>query len=158
MSLRWSKIGLVALGAALTMVVSVNGSAAGASYDDSFSVGSDSSIPKCITGGGYNMFVDHGPGAPGGGSNDDYVEIEDSCENGHGVKAWVWLNGVCLEGCHGQYYGYGAWSGPMVWDPFKPYGNVRRGDVVGLKICNVDGDRDKTPTGCDTDQRESLDG
>jgi hypothetical protein len=159
MNLRMLRTRDIILGIALTLVlgamVFVHAPAAGAAIDDSFQVESASS--KCGA-GGFAYYNDYGPGLKGGGNNDDYIEIGDSCDNGHGVKAWAWLNGYCLEGCNGQYHGYGAGNGIIIWDPFKAYGNVIRNDVVKLKICNVDGNNDPTPTGCDSQEILSDDG
>jgi hypothetical protein len=150
---------IVALVAALTvvlstMVVFVHPHAASATVDDGFAVASLSN--KCFE-GGLATYVDYGEGLPGGGKNDDYITITDECKDNHGVKAWAWLNGTCLEGCHGVYNGSGAGKVTLVWDPF-PNGNVREGDSVGLKICSVDGDTDPTPTGCDSGTIWSVDG
>jgi hypothetical protein len=107
--------------------------------------------------GGTAEYVDYGPGLSGGGNNDDYIEIVDWCFDGHGVKAWVWFNGKCLNFCLGAYNGYGAGE-VVIWDPF-PNGNVKAGDKVGLKVCNVDGDADSTGVGvCGHATFRSVDG
>jgi hypothetical protein len=59
-------------------------------------------------------FVDYGPGAPGGGNNDDYAVVHDYCGDGHGVKAWAWLDGVLIGS---QYNGNGLAGAPVIWDP-----------------------------------------
>lgn len=39
---------------------------------------------------GVIAFIDQGPGRPGNGkSNDDYIELMDTCQNKHGVKGWA---------------------------------------------------------------------
>lgn len=114
--------------------------------DDSFSVST--------TGGGCGKvdFVDFGEGAPGGGSNDDYLVIHDLCSDGHGVKAWAWLNGILLGS---RYNGNGLAGDPVIWDPF---GNVLPGDSIGLKVCLVDGSDDPSPSSCGSLTRTSSDG
>lgn len=91
---------------------------------------------------GTNEFVDYGPGAPGGGDNDDYLEIHDYCADGHGVEGYAWLDGKYLGK---KYNGNGLAGAPVIWDPF---GNVKSGHTIGMKVCNVDGADDATPTGC----------
>ncbi|MFE4173888.1 hypothetical protein ACFRR7_17885 [Streptomyces sp. NPDC056909] len=96
-------------------------------------------------------FIDYGEGAPGGGSNDDYIEVWDTCGDGHGVRAYAWLDGTYLGS---KYNGNGNLQ-YVVWDPF---GNVTAGQSVGLKICLVDGANDTTPSNCDESTRTSEDG
>jgi hypothetical protein len=100
---------------------------------------------------GFVEFVDYGPGAPGGGNNDDYVRISDECSDGHGVKAYAWLNGAYRGSA---YNGNGVFS-DVVWDPF---GNVVAGQSVGLKVCLVDGNSDPTPFNCNEHTETSDDG
>lgn len=119
-----------------------------AAFDDSFTV-------STTNGCGSVEFVDFGPGAAGGGDNDDYVVIHDLCSDGHGVKAWAWLNGTLLGS---QYNGNGLAGAPVIWDPFKSVGNVGAGDAIGLEVCLVDGNSDPTPSGCGSLTRTSRDG
>jgi hypothetical protein len=98
--------------------------------------------------------VDYGPGAAGGGNNDDYVVIQDRCADGHGVEAWAWLDGPS----HGaRYDGNGQTGAAVVWDPF-PSGNVKPGQVIQLRVCLVDGASDTTPSSCTTVKHQSVDG
>jgi len=99
---------------------------------------------------GSAEFVDYGPGAPGGGNNDDYVEVKDGCPDRVGVKAWAWLDGRLLGS---KYVGPGIKT--VVWDPF---GNVRANQEVGLKVCKVSGNNDPTPTNCEAWSTVSNDG
>jgi len=102
---------------------------------------------------GVISFIDYGPGKPGNGKpNDDYVQIWDTCDNKHGVKGWAWINGK-LKG--EKYNGTGSQSKPVIWDPF---GNVKKGDYIGLKICEVDGNGDRTPGPCNEGSSRSRDG
>ena len=118
--------------------------AAPAAFDDSFTV-------YTLDGCGSIEFVDHGPGKPGGGDNDDYAVIHDLCGDGHGVKAWAWVNGVL----HEQYNGNGLAGAPVIWDPF---GNVIPGQDIALKVCLVDGNDDPTPSKCGSATVPSRDG
>ena len=123
-------------------------SSAAAAHDDSFTV-------FTTDGCGAVDFVDYGPGAPGGGDNEDYAVIHDYCSDGHGVKAWAWLNGTAIGE---QYDGNGLAGAPVIWDPFKPWGNVLPGDAVGLKVCLVDGNGDPSPDKCAEHTQTSVDG
>ncbi|MFD8260103.1 hypothetical protein ACFV19_14450 [Streptomyces griseoluteus] len=97
---------------------------------------------------GYVDFIDYGPGAPGGGDNDDYLVIHDRCADGHGVEAYAWLDGAYL----GKHYdGNGLDGAAVVWDPF---GNVQDHQTVGIKVCLVDGPDDPSPSYCDSRQAE----
>ncbi|MGW3678317.1 hypothetical protein [Streptomyces prasinus] len=118
--------------------------AAVAATNDSFTVGT--------TGGGCGVvnFVDYGEGWPGGGNNDDYLSIYDSCGDKKGVRADAWLNGV--------YYGSKSNTGgltgdPVLWDPF---GDVWAGDAIGIKVCLVDGNGALSK--CNETTRWSVDG
>jgi hypothetical protein len=115
-----------------------------AAVDDSFTVWTTDAC-------GSADFIDYGEGAPGGGSNDDYIEVWDTCGDTHGVRAYAWLDGTYLGS---RYNGNGAWE-YVVWDPF---GNVTAGQSVGLKICLVDGANDTTPSKCDEMTSTSVDG
>jgi hypothetical protein len=121
---------------------------AAAAHDDSFTV---YTTDRC----GAVDFVDYGAGAPGGGNNDDYAVVHDYCGDGHGVKAWAWLNGILIGE---KYNGNGLAGDPVIWDPFKAYGNVAPGDSVGLKVCLVDGNGDPTPAKCKSSTHTSEDG
>jgi hypothetical protein len=100
-------------------------------------------------------FIDYGGGVAGNGkSNDDYVQVTDRCADHHGVKAWAWLNGQLLGS---RYNGNGEGS-TVIWDPFKAYGNVDAGDLVGLRVCIVDGANDPSPIHCRSGDARSVDG
>lgn len=115
----------VTAGAALLL-----GSPAQAAINDSFGVGTTDR--DCGRPGGVANYVDYGPGAPGGGNNDDYVVIHDYCADGWGVAAWAWKNGSYLGGKQNRN-GYAG--NPVVWDPFTGTNNIHSGDNVGLKVC-----------------------
>ena len=122
-----------------------------AAVNDSFNV---STTDGC----GRADFVDFGPGAPGGGDNDDYIVIHDFCSDGHGVKVWAWLNGVSVNGDVGRYNGNGLAGDAVVWDPFKALGNVDAGDSVGIKVCLVDSSTASSGLFCREMTRVSTDG
>jgi len=91
---------------------------------------------------GVAEFVDYGPGAPGGGNNDDYIVIHDYCADGHGVRAYVWILG---EYWGDQYNGNGRAGAAVVWDPFRAWGgpeNLIKGDFFTIRVCLVDGPND----------------
>lgn len=118
-------------------------------YNDRFHVNMGSG--KCVV-LGVISFIDYGPGVPGNGkSNDDYIEVWDTCGNKHGVKGWAWKNGRLLGA---KYNGKGD-ERRVIWDPF---GNVKKGDGVGIKICEVDGPNDRTPGPCNSGTVRSVDG
>jgi hypothetical protein len=100
-------------------------------------------------------FVDHGPGKPGGGDNDDYVVIHDRCPDHHGVQAWAYLNDK-LIGI--MYNGNGLRGAPVIWDPYTQGTNVKKGDVFKLRVCLVDGPNDRTPSRCGENVGFTLDG
>lgn len=124
-----------------------------AAHDDSFTV------PTIDAGNcGSVEYVDYGAGAAGGGNNDDYLVIHHLCGGGH-VKAWAWLTRDGFTTYLGdKYNGNGASGPPVIWDPFKPYGNVIAGDKVGLKVCLVSSNDDATPSDCGSATRTSQDG
>ncbi|RSM40068.1 hypothetical protein DMB66_57625 [Actinoplanes sp. ATCC 53533] len=130
-------------------------SPAAAATNDSFGTSTNYPPSKCSnpnSPAGAVDFVDFGPGAPGGGNNDDYLEIKDLCGDGDGVRAYAWLNGKYLGTRHN-----GLASGSTVtWDPF-PDGNVRGGDTVSLKVCSVNGFAG-TPYNCAELAHKSVDG
>jgi hypothetical protein len=145
----------VAAGAAALVVAGSAGPAA-AAHNDSFTV-------ETTNGGcGAVDFVDHGPGAAGGGDNDDYLVIHDYCADGHGVRAEAWLfwyRGNLQPGQLGlRYNGNGLAGDPVIWDPFREHGNVSARDVVMVEVCLVDGPNDPTPFRCDIDSITSVDG
>ncbi|GAB1516574.1 hypothetical protein [Actinophytocola sp. KF-1] len=126
-----------------SMVLTANQAAA--AYDDGFTV-------RTGNGCGTVDFVDYGEGQPGGGSNDDYAVVHDYCSDGHGVKAYAWIDGYYLGS---KYNGNGLAGAPVVWDPF---GNVVAGEAIGLKVCLVDGADDPTPSDCRSATHTSVDG
>lgn len=132
----------------VSMVV-VGASPASAAEGDSFSVWTAHIVDY---GCGLGEFRDYGPGADGGGNNDDYIYIKDYCGDGHGVRVWAWQNGYYL----GSTYLGGGYQSDKVWDPFFN-NNVRTGDSVKVKVCRVDG-----PNGagfdCAEDRNVSADG
>jgi hypothetical protein len=137
-------LAVAAAAASMTITTAIP---ADASTNDNFSVGTYNT--DC----GQAGFVDYGLGAPGGGNNDDYVKIFDVCRDGHGVKAWAWIGSTLLGSA---YDGAGVGS-TVIWDPF-PSGNVAPGDLVGLKVCLVDGSNDPTPFDCESASHRSVDG
>lgn len=120
--------------------------------DDSFWVGTDDGCAAV-------HFVDDGPGAPGGGDNDDYLVIHDYCWDGYGtyVTAWVVRDGTHALG--GMYNGNGTDGDPVVWDPYQTIGDVLPGDLIGIEVCVVDGPNHTPVDGnCDTGDNVSVDG
>jgi hypothetical protein len=123
-------------------------SPASAAYDDSFEVYTQD-------GCGSVEFVDYGEGAPGGGSNDDYLVVHDYCSDGHGVLAIAWID---IYSMGSKYNGNGLAGSPVIWDPYVNRGNVFAGETIGLQVCLVDGANDDTPFSCDEEERVSVDG
>ena len=140
---RWRA--LVVAVALLSVTVLVT-SSAGAAVNDNFNA---STTDGC----GVANFIDYGPGAPGGGNNDDYVVIHDYCADGHGVRAYVSVDG--RDSWSWQYNGNGLAGAPVVWDPFP---NVKADQVVYLVVCLVDGSSDPTGSRCGEASRRSADG
>jgi hypothetical protein len=103
---------------------------------------------------GSVAFVDEAAGSdPGGGtSGNDHVVIRDLCGDGHGVRAYAWLDGD-YEGS--MYDGNGSAGEPVVWEPFL---GVGAGQRVELKVCLVDGANDTTASNCGTATQTSIDG
>lgn len=99
-------------------------------------------------------FVDYGEGWPGNGNNDDYLVIHDYARDGYGTKAYAWLNGRYLGW---KYNGNGYDGAPVLWDPF---GNVRAGDYIGVKVCLSQGpdDPNNLPHWCVEHTTRSVDG
>lgn len=140
-------LSLAAVSATATAAVALMTPAAGlaAPANDNYYVNTSAS---CVSGkagdgpySGYLRFVDYGPGAKGGGDNDDYFVLSDNCADSQGVKAWAWIDGKAVGD---RYLGSGDGSS-VVWDPL---GNVKDGQNVGMKICQVDGNADPTPDWC----------
>lgn len=126
-----------------------------AAFDDGFVV---PTTDDC----GRADFIDFGPGAAGGGDNDDYVEIHDFCSDGHGVIASGTLTKRTTVGdltfdLGSRYNGNGLNGNSVIWDPFKPLGNVDPNDTVVLKACLVDGPNGK-PFKCQVGIWTSIDG
>jgi hypothetical protein len=124
--------------------------------DDSFSVAT-------TDGCGVAEFVDYGPGAPGGGNNDDYIVVHDYCADGHGVRAYVWILG---EYWGDRYNGNGKAGAAVIWDPFKEWGgsaNLTAGTSFKVEVCLVDGPNDavnepEAGSRCRSANRTSVDG
>ena len=88
--LVWS---LAPLLVSMTSLLTVAGPAS-AAVNDGFSVSTSSG------GCGSNEFVDYGPGAPGGGNNDDYVLIHELMhlrEQNHGRRYWRHVERACPQ-------------------------------------------------------------
>jgi hypothetical protein len=120
-------------------------------FNDSFRV---FTTDRC----GLASFVDFGPGAAGGGNNDDYIVIEDLCSDGHGVRANGTLAANNVQFALGRRYNGNGAGTSVVWDPFKAIGNVLARDVITLTICLVDGANDATPSRCVTASVGIVDG
>jgi hypothetical protein len=127
-------------------VVLVTSSAGAAVNDDFAAVTTD--------GCGVANFVDYGPGAPGGGNNDDYVVIHDYCADGHGIRAYLRVDGGILVG---EYNGNGRAGAPVVWEPFLN-GNVAAGQTIDMEVCLVDGRDDWSGSRCGYASHRSVDG
>jgi hypothetical protein len=139
---------LVVVLASLLLLAGVHLSTASAAVNDDFAaVTSD--------GCGVVNFIDYGPGAPGGGNNDDYLVIHDYCADGHGVRVWATQDdgGTVFS----RYNGNGLAGAPVVWDPFLN-GNVKAGQSVWLEVCLVDGPAYQTPSRCGDASHRSADG
>ncbi|MER7420520.1 hypothetical protein ABT346_27695 [Micromonospora peucetia] len=144
------KRAVLPLVAALTAILALASPAQ--AQDDSWSVYTTGS-----TNGGRVDFIDYGPGAPGGGNNDDYLEIYDLRADGHGVQVWAWLHGKYLGT---KYNGNGeSHSDPLIWDPYKIFpNNVAAGERIGLKICLVNGPDNLIQSTCGSYEWHSQDG
>jgi len=151
---RPSTAARIGAGVAAVFGVAAMASPASAATDDTFTVETADRGTVCQGGGGGAYFVDFGDGEPGGGSNDDYIEVHDFCPDGHGVRAWAWLNGDPL----GSKYDGGGTGSAVIWDPFKEFGNVNAGDTVKMRVCLVDGSSDTTPSFCTEKSHQSVDG
>ncbi|MEU8393506.1 hypothetical protein [Micromonospora sp. NPDC048842] len=138
---------LLPLTVALTAILATSNPAAAAGNDD-YTVYSGQ-------GGGAVDFIDYGPGAAGGGNNDDYLVIRDIAADGHGVQVWAWLHGKYLGT---KYNGNGAWTS-VIYDPYTIFpNNVAKGEVIGLKICLVDGKDNLIQPSCSSLDWPSIDG
>jgi hypothetical protein len=127
-----------ALGSALALAMTLCGIAAAHPAAAATDHISESTTDGC----GVIDFIDAGPGAPGGGDNDDYLELHDYCSDGHGVEGYAWLDGTYLGK---KYDGSGLAGAPVIWDPL---GDVKSGQTIGVKVCLVDGADDPTPSKC----------
>lgn len=134
--------------AAVAATTAFAASPAAAAVNDDFSA-------RTSDGCGVVNFIDYGPGASGGGDNDDYVVIHDYCSDGHGVRADIYLNGYFIGS---QYNGNGLAGAAVVYDPFKAYGNVIAGDYVYMVVCLVDGASDTSGSKCGDAGHTSTDG
>lgn len=136
--------------AAATMLFGTQ--AAVAATNDSFAV--------ATTGGGCGVvnFVDYGPGAPGGGNNDDYLVIHDYCGDKLGVRAYAWISNDIIGNVYlgAKNNTNGLTGSAVVWDPFKEWGNVIAGDRVGIKVCLFN--KNNTISKCAEASRVSVDG
>ncbi|GGQ73756.1 hypothetical protein [Couchioplanes azureus] len=142
------------VGASTIGALVVSASPAAAAVDDSFTL--------YTTDGGCGMveFVDYGPGAPGGGNNDDYLVIHDYCSDGDGVQVWasLFVGGWSERDLGTKYNGNGRAGAAVVWDPFSQFsGNVNAGDTVQLQVCVVDG-KNGPEHGCNLVAVDSADG
>jgi hypothetical protein len=125
--------------------------AAPAAVGDSYS---RQSAPLCNYpahgyGSGIISFIDYGKGAPGGGNNDDYIELVDSCIDHHGVKGWAWRNGRLV----GEKYNGKGYRQRVIWDPF---GDLQHGEVIGIKVCLVDGNNDPSAWPCSIERDRKV--
>jgi hypothetical protein len=127
-----------ALGSALALAMTLCGIAVAHPAAAATDHISESTSDGC----GVIDFIDAGPGAPGGGDNDDYLELHDYCSDGHGVEGYAWLDGTYLGK---KYDGNGLAGAPVIWDPL---GDVKSGQTIGVKVCLVDGADDPTPSKC----------
>ncbi|AGZ40126.1 hypothetical protein [Actinoplanes friuliensis] len=147
LSTRFVRRAALASAAAAGAAVLLSPGAAFAATDDSFTV-------KTTNGCGSVEFVDYGPGAAGGGNNDDYLVIHDYCSDGHGVTAFSTVNNGEQKS---EYNGNGLAGAAVIWDPFAPR-NINAGDTIKLKVCLFDGPADETGQYCKTVSKTSVDG
>jgi hypothetical protein len=141
---------LLAAAVTAAAVTVMPGTAAAAVNDDFYVATTD--------GCGVANFIDYGPGAPGGGDNDDYLVIHDYCADGHGIRAGVSFFG---EFWGYKYNGNGLSGAAVIWDPFRDWssnGNLIAGDVVTIEVCLVDGANDITGSRCRTTTHTMVDG
>jgi hypothetical protein len=120
--------------------------------------GNDDFAARTTNGCGVANFIDYGPGAPGGGNNDDYIELHDYCADKHGVRVELKLEGE-YQGF--AYNGNGAAGASVFWDPFRQWGgpqNVPAGAQIWMRVCLVDGPSDTTGEQCGEAWHTSIDG
>lgn len=141
-----SQAGAVLAVAASALVVT--GGSAAAANDDQYVTNWDY-YNECSA--GRLDFVDYGEGAPGGGMNDDYLVVRDTCANGDGVLGRAYRDGVLL----GTKYNGGGSGTSVVWDPF---GNVLANEVIRIDICSADGPTDYLGFECNSITFRSIDG
>ncbi|MGW1450471.1 hypothetical protein ACWCO3_19615 [Micromonospora sp. NPDC002411] len=150
-----SRMKVQRLGLTLSMVFAVStalvaaGSPAFAAHNDNNETTLWDDNAQCQA--GLIEFIDYGEGAPGGGMNDDYFVVTDTCANGEGVRARVYVNGVLVGGS--KYNGGGSGSS-VIWDPAQIYAN----DVVKMEICAANGPQDYSGLPCDDRTFRSVDG
>jgi len=142
---RWRAL---VIAAALLSVTGLVTTSAGAAVNDNFNA---STTDGC----GVANFIDYGPGAPGGGNNDDYVVIHDYCADV--TASWrtsKWTTPAT-----------GSTSTTATACPVPPWsgvrfcmGNVKAGQKVELEVCLVDGISDPTGSRCWEASRRSADG
>jgi len=142
---RWRAL---VIAAALLSVTGLVTTSAGAAVNDNFNA---STTDGC----GVANFIDYGPGAPGGGNNDDYVVIHDYCADV--TASWrtsKWTTPAT-----------GSTSTTATACPVPPWsgvrfcmGNVKAGQKVELEVCLVDGISDPTGSRCGEASRRSADG
>jgi hypothetical protein len=149
------RVGRMILAAAVTLplALALTPGNAFAAVNDDFAV-------KTTDACGVANFIDYGPGAAGGGNNDDYIVLHDYCSDSHGIQAFLWLNG---EYWGDVYNGNGHAGAAVIWDPFKSWSsdNVGAGDTVQIKVCLVDGyheNDDSYGFKCKTGYHTSVDG
>jgi hypothetical protein len=138
-------IGVAGLAIVGSVVPTSAASASAAAINDGFTI-------RTWDGCGLARYVDYGPGAPGGGNNDDYVVIDDTCGDGLGVRVRAWLYKPWYADDPGflgsAYNRNGAAGATVVWDPFKAFGNVDADDRVELEVCLVSGSTVPDPSTC----------
>lgn len=148
---RTSRFATVSILAVAVPVVMSGAAGASVAVDDSFSVAT------LLGGCGAVDFVDNGPGAPGGGNNDDYLVIHDYCSDGYGVWGIAYRNGVKL----GERYNSNGLAGaPLIYDPYTHAGNtnIGPGDTVRIDVCLADGSTSEWRFRCNSRTEESVDG
>lgn len=123
-------------GAAFASAAFIAVTATGASADDKTGRGVDDGFTVATQNdAGYAQYVDYGEGKPGGGNNDDYIEIDDTWADGWDIWVRVSQNGDS----HEKVYDDGPWSDVLIWDPFR-HNNVKPGDEIEIEVCLYDSD------------------
>ncbi|RAO51600.1 hypothetical protein LUPAC06_06285 [Micromonospora saelicesensis] len=133
---------------AVTAALVATGSPAFAAHNDNSDMTLWDDNASCQA--GRIEFVDYGEGAPGGGMNDDYFVVSDTCANGDGVLGRVYVNGVLI----GTRYNGGGSGSSVIWDPAQVYAN----DVVRMDICTANGPEDYLGYPCASRTFRSVDG